>query len=206
MRAHSPPRSEARPRHSAIRVLAFAITLAVALASTSARAEESLHLGVDWGKLDEVLRNASGPLTLGAEPERPQSALMRTVPRMSIVARDWGASQPLFGPLGPTDQLRLSRSLRMVVARLRLGGGRIAPFAQIGFGQWRVDTSVVAMPNDEELAGQVGGGLELHVVRGVVVALEGSCTMLYREGSERVGLPLVSPNLWGGLLAARARF
>jgi hypothetical protein len=189
-------------------VLGGATTLAVALHAVPAAADDSLRLpvGVDWAKLAAVLREGPGSVLLGSEPERPEPPLFRTAPQMSVVARDWGASQSLFGPLGPTDQLRLSHSLRMVVARVRLGDGRITPFGQVGFGQWRVDTSVVAMPNDVEPAGQIGGGFELHVAPGAVVALEGSCTMLYREAHERQPTPLASPSLWGALLAARARF
>jgi hypothetical protein len=178
----------------------------MALVSTAAAADDSLRLGVDWGKLGAVLRDGPASLLLPKEPERPDPPLFGTAPQMSVVARDWGASQSLFGPLGPTDQLRLSRSLRMVVARVRLGNGRITPFAQVGFGQWRVDTSVVQMPNDVELAGQVGGGLELHLAPRAVVALEGGCTMLYRDAGERYTIPIASPNLWGALLAARAHF
>jgi hypothetical protein len=197
-----------RGRSGRVAALAGAVALAAACSSSTAAADEPLRLrlGAEWGKLADVLREGPAALLLGREPERPDPPLFRTIPQMSVVARDWGASQSLFGPLGPTDQLRLSHSLRMVVARVRLGGGRITPFAQIGFGQWRVDTSVVAMPNDVELAGQIGGGLELHVAPGAVVALESSCTMLYRDADSRPAIPLASPNLWAGLLAARARF
>lgn len=191
-----------------VAALAGAVALAVACSSAPAAADEPvrLRLGADWEKLADVLREGPAAVLLAREPERPEPPLFRSTPQMSVVARDWGASQSLFGTLGPTDQLRLSHSLRMVVARVRLGGGRITPFAQIGFGQWRVDTSVVAMPNDVELAGQIGGGLELHVAPGAVVALEGSCTMLYRDAGERPAIPLANPSLWAGLLAARARF
>jgi hypothetical protein len=197
----------ARPHRPATYALASTVVAALLATAPPASADESLRLpvGVDWGKLGAIVRDGPGALLLGREAERPDPPLFSTAPQMSVVARDWGASQSLYGALGPTDELRLSHSLRMVVARVRLGGGRITPFAQIGFGQWRVDTSVVQMPNDVELAGQTGGGLELHVAPRAVVALEGSCTMLYREG-ERSALPLASPNLWSTLLVARATF
>jgi hypothetical protein len=204
--SHSEDRRRRARRSARVAALGGAVALAVASPSSPAAADEAprLRLGAEWNKLADVLRDPA--VLLAREPERPEPPLFRTTPQMSVVARDWGASQSLFGPLGPTDQLRLSHSLRMVVARVRLGGGRITPFAQVGFGQWRVDTSVVAMPNDVELAGQIGGGLELHVAPGAVVALESSCTMLYRDASERPAIPLASPSLWAGLLAARARF
>ena len=120
---------------------------------------------------------------------------------MALVARDWGVSQVLWGHLAVTDQLRLSRSSRMVVARLRLADGRLSPFAQVGVGQWRVDTTVVpSLPADVELAGQLGGGFELEVSRQVALALEADCTMLYREGREPADI--ASGPLWSTLLAA----
>jgi hypothetical protein len=187
-------------------LLAFA---AAAVFSRSAAADDGLRMTVDWGKLGTVLREGAVSLearsTEGTGEHRAEPGTTAwTQPRMSVVARDWGASQPLLGRLALTDQLRLSRSSRMVVARVRLGDDRIAPFAQAGFGQWRVDTSVVPMPYDVELAGQVGGGFELHVAPRAVVALEGTYTLLYRE--EHEPQMLASPQLWGVLLAAKATF
>jgi hypothetical protein len=185
-------------------VLAAAACLAVVLAAPTAHAQQALRLQVDWDKLGAVLRDGPGAILMPREALRPDPPLFGTSPQMSVVARDWSASQSLYGALGPTDQLRLSSSLRMVVARVRLGEGRITPFAQVGFGQWRVDTSVVQMPNDVEVAGQIGGGFELRIAPRVVVALEGSCTMLYRESVQPE--MLASPRLWGALLAGRAHF
>jgi hypothetical protein len=168
---------------------------------------------VDWGKLGTVFREGAISLearstearsTEGSGEHRTEPGTPWMSPRMSVVARDWGASQPLLGRLALTDQLRLSRSSRMVVARVRMGDDRIAPFAQVGFGQWRVDTSVVPMPYDVELAGQLGGGLELRVAPHAVIALEGTYTLLYRE--EREPQMLASPQLWGVLLAGKATF
>ncbi len=191
------------------RTLAAGVALAAALVAQPATADEGLRLVVDWNKLGPMLRD--GAVSLEARSSEAMGerrveadAAGWTSPRMSVVARDWGASQPLLGRLALTDQLRLSSSLRMVVARVRLGDERIAPFAQVGFGQWRVDTSVVPMPFDVELAGQVGGGFELHVAPGAAVAVEATYTMLYREGRESAAL--ATPDLWGGMVAARARF
>jgi len=184
--------------------LAAAACLAVVLAAPSARAQQALRLEVDWDKLGAVLRDGPSAVLMPRESTRPDPPLFGTSPQMSVVAHDWSASQSLYGALGPTDQLRLSSSLRMVVARVRLAEGRITPFAQVGFGQWRVDTSVVQMPNDVELAGQIGGGVELRIAPRAVVALEASCTMLYRESLEPQ--MLASPHLWGTLLVGRAHF
>jgi hypothetical protein len=121
------------------------------------------------------------------------------------VARDWGVSQVLWGHLALTDQFRLSRSSRMVVTRVRLSDGRLTPFVHVGLGQWRADTSILpSMPGDVELAGQLGGGFELEVAPRTVLALEGDCTGLYRQGHD--ALAFSSGQLWSTLLAARARF
>jgi len=127
-------------------------------------------------------------------------------PRLALVARDWGVTQVLWGHLAVTDQFRLSRSSRMVVTRLRLVDGRLSPFLHVGVGQWRADTSVVAsLSSDVVLAGQLGGGFELEVAPRTVIALQADCTLLYREGRGD-GQTLASGQLWGTLLAARARF
>jgi hypothetical protein len=157
---------------------------------------------VDWTKLAPVLR-ADPRALVPREPERSEQLAFRMTPQMSLVARDWDESQSLFGRLQPTDQLRLSHSLRMVVARVSVGGGRISPYAQTAFGQWRVDTAVVRMHSDIELAGQIGGGFELHLTPDAAIAWEADCTMLYREARESETVPVT---LWGTLLAAKGRF
>jgi hypothetical protein len=194
-------------------VLAGAIVCA-ALRASPALASDTVPLTVEWDKLGVVLRDGPGALLPpgeGTSLERTypggsgESPWIGLSPRLSIVARDWSSSQRLWGYMGLTDQLRLSRSSRMVVSRIRLADGRLAPFAQLGLGQWRVDTAVVpALPSDVELAAQIGAGFELRVTRGAVLALEVDRTDLYRPG--RDPLSVACPHLWGALLAARAVF
>jgi hypothetical protein len=126
-------------------------------------------------------------------------------PQLALVARDWGGAQPLIGRLSVTDTLRLSRSSRMVVGRLRLFDGIVAPFAQAGVGQWRVDTDVLpVLPRDVELAGQLGGGLEFSADANSTIGLEADYTILYREQHEPQMIS--GPHLWGTYLAARVLF
>jgi hypothetical protein len=123
------------------------------------------------------------------------------------VARDWGASQLLVGNLTVTDQLRLTRSSRMVVSRVRLAEGRLVPFAQLGIGEWRVDRTLVpALPLNQQFAMQAGAGFELTVAPSVVVALEADWTLLMNDDITSQSQTIARPNLWGSLLAARARF
>jgi hypothetical protein len=196
------------------KVLAFiaAIALATAL-PTRARADDALRSVVAWNQLSVALHLGafslspheswrSAELSASAPPELQW---LGTSPHISFVARDWGVSQVLWGHLTVADQLRLSRSSRMVVTRLRFAGGRLAPFAQIGVGQWRVDTSVIAtLPTDVELAGQLGGGFELEIAPSAALVLQGDCTFIFPEGREPQMLS--SGHLWGTLLAARAQF
>jgi hypothetical protein len=124
---------------------------------------------------------------------------------MTIVARDWGHSHVVSGRMSLSEAMRLSRSSRMVVSRFRLSGGRITPFVQLGFGEWRIDRDL--MPEAihyVEVAAQVGGGCELQLVPGWELALESSSTLLYREGREPQNVPM--PRLFGTMLASRVTF
>jgi hypothetical protein len=184
------------------------------LVSSRAAADDPLRASMAWEQLGAALHlgvsslvphnTAAGPVgedTTSAS----RTSWLGTEPHLSIVARDWGVSQLLWGHLTVADQLRLSRSSRMGLGRLRLGGGLVAPFVQVGVGQWRADSRVLAWsPAETELAGQLGGGFEVAVAPRAVVALQGDCTLLVPEGREPQAL--APGHLWSALLAARARF
>jgi hypothetical protein len=200
------------------RVLAAVLALGCLFTPSVAVADDGLRLSLDWDKLGVVLHEGASSFlpheSWHAETIDPAQGGMTprwigTSPRLALVARDWGVSQVLWGHLAVTDQLRLSRSSRMVVSRLRLTDGRLMPFVHVGVGQWRADTSIVpALSSDVELAGQAGGGFELEVAPRTVLALEVDYTALYREGRDAQtcsgGQALAG--MWGTLLAARARF
>lgn len=206
-----------RPRRLRLRVLsAFLTAIACSSVSSVAAADDAVRLRIDWDGLGAILRQGTpgllpheswrseAPERFGATASEPPPWI-GVSPRVSLVARDWGVSQVLWGHLSLTDQLRLIRSSRMVVTRVGFADGRIVPFAQMGVGQWRVDTSLLpSLPSDAQPAGQLGGGFELEVMPHAVVALEGDCTMLYHEGREPMSLAIA--HVWGTLLAARARF
>jgi hypothetical protein len=194
---------------------AAAIALATCLVTHHAAASDRLALSVDWGKLGDFLRG--GTLFPAQESWRPASLEQKPASssvdlpwlgsstHVSLVARDWSGAQLLMGHLMLTDELRLSRSCRMVLTRLRLVDGRFTPFFQAGIGQWRVDTDLMPfLPRDVELAGQTGGGFELAVGSVATIALEADYTILYREQHEP---QMVSePRPWVAFVAARARF
>ena len=204
------PFVQARMSTSA-RAIAAALGLATALLAGPAMADDGLRLNVDWAKLEPVLR--FGPAALfpsefdrldAADPTGPMPWLGSS-PRVSLVARDWGASQRLFGRLALVDQMRPTQSSRMIVSRLRISDGRIAPFAQVGLGEWRVDTSVVpTFRTDRAFAGQAGAGLELQMSPEAVVALEADWTLLRTE--DEAMSATTQPTLWGVFIASRTRF
>jgi hypothetical protein len=190
---------------------------ATLFAVAPARADQSFRLGVQWEKLAEIIRTGGESLLpemglrLGrgddAAPDTPavDSGRLVMTPRVSLVARDWSGTGVLVGRLSPTDQVRLSRSSRMVIARVRATGGAFVPFLQAGVGQWRIDTDLLpAFRPDVEIAGQPGAGFEVTLAPSVVVALEMDYTILYREQHEPQ--MVCRPDLWGSLLAARGRF
>ena len=200
-------------------MIAAALALGACMAvAPLATADDGIQLRIDWDQLGMALRQgATGFLpreSWRAEAqERYGSASAEpppwigTAPRVSLVARDWGVSQLLWGRLSLTDQLRLTHSSRMVVTRVGLANGRIVPFVQLGVGQWRIDTSLVpTLPSDAQAAGQIGGGFELELARDTVIAIEADGTMLYREGRESDTLVAATAHVWGTLLAGRARF
>ncbi len=202
--------------------VAAALAIGLGLLARDARADGTPRLSVDWGKLGDVLRQAPGILLPrehdaehaergehadGADIPLAERRWIGLAPRMSLVARDWGASQLLVGDLTVTDQLRLTRSSRMVVSRVRLAEGRLVPFAQLGIGEWRVDRSLVpALPLNQQLAAQAGAGFELTVAPSFAVALEADWTLLWNDDIAAQPQTIARPNLWGSLLAARARF
>jgi hypothetical protein len=199
-------------------MVAFALVAAgLPSGAGSAHAQgRGLRLHVDWAKLEVILREGPDAFLPRAEswssaPEPSQGAASSEQkwfglsPHVSLVARDWAGAQLLLGHLVLTDQLRLSRSSRMVVTRFRLADGRIAPFAHVGLGQWRVDTDLMpVLPHDVELATQIGGGFEIALSRRATLAVEADDTILIREAREPQ--MIAGPHVWGVFLAARAGF
>ena len=202
------------------RLLGVAILLGTIAVSTPSRADGGMgvRLTMDWGNLLEkgsaLLKNRSErpesmeALRLGAQHPQLGSAWFGVAPRVSLVARDWGGARRLAGgQLSIADAMRVSRSSRMVVSRIRFGeqGTRLVPFAQLGLGQWRVDTDLVPVTiRDTEIAGQVGAGVELRVTRAWQIAAETDVTVLYREQHEPQ--QVTAPRLWATFLASRIEF
>jgi hypothetical protein len=213
-----------------------AAALATLLATSSASADgaASTPKGVDWTRvvtdLDRVARSGADVLdsprcspsgcetstnATAAAPERglklnvqdTTNDLLAFRPMMSLVARDWNSSFRVAGDrLALIDAMRLTTSTRMVLARVRMSDARIAPFAQVGLGQWRTDPFVLPLtPRYEEIAAQATGGVELRLMGSWQVALETTTTMLYREQQQNTR-DLPSAHMWSTTFASRFDF
>jgi hypothetical protein len=198
------------------RAFACAVALVSVLmgASRTAEAAPIATLDVDWERLAEAVRDARH--FFGERESKNEQSRARAVqdaaeprgglsPHLSLVARDWGGTEALFGGMTVRDQVRLSRSSRMMISRVRFMEGRFAPFFEVGLGQWRVDTDLMpVLPRDTELAAQIGGGFELHVWSRFALALEVDHFILYREQHEPQ--MITAPHVWGSFIGARAVF
>jgi len=153
----------------------------------------------------------AAPLTLVGQQGDPNTqnagnAWFGVAPRVSLVARDWGSAYRVAGDrLAVVDAVRLSSSTRMVLSRVRLSDRRFTPFAQLGLGQWRIDTNVVPLNrNYTEVAAQVGGGFEVRLSSSWQLAAETTMTVLHREGIQAGDAPV--PQMWSTMFASRLAF
>ncbi len=188
--------------------------------------------GVDWSRVlvefDALARRGADVLDsprcsrAGCQTEtnvtaaRPERAIRFDVeetskawfgiqPRLTLVARDWAGSFRVAGDrLALVDVMRLTTSTRMVLTRVRVTNARVAPFAQIGLGQWRTDPAL--MPHTaryEEIAAQVALGVEIRVSSAWALGVEQTGTMLHRERGDN-SLPCA--RMWSSALASRLEF
>src|SRR5204863_5864175 len=140
---------EKRQLSSLKKKAAVALATGAALFATPNTASADERVALDWGRViveaDQLARQGTDrlfPVTPSTRrPEQPQDNFTQNAtntwfgvaPRMSLVARDWGATHRLFGDrLSVVDAMRLTRSARMVMTRVRLSDTRITPFAQLG--------------------------------------------------------------------------
>jgi len=214
-------------------LLTFTAAALATMFATSAAMADAMPKSLDWSRvisdLDRVARSGANVLdsprcspsgcetstnATAAAPERglklnvqdTANDLLAFRPMMSLVARDWNSSFRVAGDrLALIDVMRLTTSTRMVLARVRMSDARIAPFAQVGLGQWRTDPFVLPLtPRYEEIAAQATGGVELRLMGTWQVALETTTTMLYREQQNSRDLP--AAHMWSTTFASRVDF
>jgi hypothetical protein len=140
------------------------------------------------------------------QPAAEEQSIFDLTPNASVVARDWRGSLKIVGARTMlVDDLRPTASNRMVIGRVATNAARISLFAQVGAGEWRVDT--VMFPGAvsySELAGQLGGGFELHLAPRLRVAGEIQYTMLARDLHYSEGE--VAPRMTSYVIAAAGTF
>ena len=201
--------------------------------ATSAASADTTPKGIDWTRVlvevNEVARRGAdvldsprcspaGCLTdtnaTAAQPERAlrprevqdtSSDWVGFRPTASLVARDWASSFRVTGDrLALIDAVRLTSSTRMVLARVRMTDARIAPFVQVGLGQWRTDPYILPLtPRYEEIAGQASAGVEVRLRGTWLVALDSAMTVLQRDKGD---LSLPSAHMWSTSFASRVDF
>ena len=215
------PAAYRRPTHltawqSCRLAIAAAGALAAMLTSPPAHAGDP-RLSTEWNRLAAALLTPLNAPDLVQHTPPPDPAAetlappapprwLGVAPRLSLVARDWAESRRLYGDLVLTDELRTTRSSRMVVGRVRLAEGLVAPFAQLGLGEWRVDTTLLpSLPHERELAAQAGIGFEIALAHDTTIALEADWTLLHPSDPNDI-LAQMHPALWGSSVALRTRF
>jgi hypothetical protein len=210
-------RQSARPSVA----IAIVATLGILTPSRAAKAEPAPAVPVEWGKLAAMFESpldahhtpapppARGDAADVVEPSPAAGWIagwLGRAPRFSLVARDWSGSQRLLGELTLTDELRPTHSIRMAVSRVRLTGGAVVPFAQLGVGEWRVDPTLLpTLPHAHDVAALTGLGFEAALSPATSLALEMDWTFL-RVGGDADVVAMTHPALWSTCLAARTRF
>lgn len=195
-----------------MRVIASALGLVVTLTlDASASAADAMPKASLAELVTETLilateTNASrsrGP----ADASRVRAPFFDTSPHASIVARDWRGSVRVVGTRGATalDDVRPTASTRMVFGRVGLGS-QLTTFAQLGVGEWRLDTAMFPHARgNAELAGQVGAGFDVELAREVHLAGEVQYTFLFR-GRDHYTPDEVAPRSLAAVVALKASF
>jgi hypothetical protein len=188
-----------------------------------AQGDDRPPAAVDWDRLNEAIRGGGGAQVLGPDESVPRAGVPGSIwlpdmsraaspsapwtPDVSLVARDWGGARFFLGHLSTTDRVRVGRSSRMVVGRVRVTAGRFVPFAELGLGQWRLGSDLDVRRQEVSYATELGSGFELRLSSSATVAIEADHAFLLREtGWPTCARAWSSARPWVGLLAARARF
>ncbi len=201
--------------HTLHRLISVATFTLCAMVPSAAHAESPVALSLDVAKVIESSyswlqgrEKPARPFTLRDKPaETPETAKPLLTPplRVSMVARDWSGAYSLSGGTLVSDQVRLSRSSRMVLTRVRADLGRIQPYVHTGLGEWRYDPAILTLlPRNQEYAIQLAAGFEYRVAKHARLAVEADYTILCREAREPQNNPV--PRVLGGYAVLHAKF
>lgn len=230
--APSVRRGAQRCRCPISRAVGVCIVFVGSIHAGGAAADLPIRIAVDWEKLGVLLQRddaepASGRRSEADRNQRPATArsLLDAATRSaqwSLIARDWNESRPLMGPSTAIDEVKTWRSRRMVLMRVKLTAGPLAPFAQIGLGEWRIDPDAPSLPHVSLTAGQIGIGLGYALASTISIVVQADCTALESGPGDTASSPTSGPLdvphssqqekwahpslLWGSMFAARLRF
>jgi len=134
---------------------------------------------------------ASAGVDKGTSQERePKKNALQPPLRLSLVMRDWKGAMSLLGRGAvASDQIRLTRSSRMLMGRITVGDGPIVPFVHFGAGEWRYDPDLVPFVRNQEFASQFGAGLAVRISKHMAFAWETDYVILCRERREPQNVP-----------------
>lgn len=201
--------------HTLHRLISVATFALCGMVPCVAHAESPVALSLDVNKVIESsyawLQGREKPVRPYAlrdkpaeSPESPKPLLTPPL-RVSMVARDWSGAYSLSGGTMVSDEVRLSRSSRMVLTRVRADLGRIQPYVHTGLGEWRYDPAILTLlPRNQEYAIQLAAGFEYRVAKHARLAVEADYTILCRESREPQNNPV--PRVLGGYAVLHTRF
>jgi hypothetical protein len=156
-----------------------------------------------------------GEKTRGSNPDRPPTLFHRDPPadptellgsevHLAVVARDWQQAFNLTdGRSLLFDRIRMIRSSRMAVVRIVASGGRLLPYAEASFGQWRPDTDIVPwLRADLETASQFALGVQIHIAARCAFAWDVEQTQIFFANAANIPTTRVTASF----AALRAEF
>ncbi len=138
------------------------------------------------------------------EPSAAPTAFIGSELHIAVLARDWREAYSLTdGRALLFDRVRLIRSSRMAVTRVSMAGGKLLPYVEMSFGQWRADVDLVPwLKSDTEVAGQIALGFEMHIAPRCAFAWDVEETQIYVDQEKNVP----ATRLVASFAALRAEF
>jgi hypothetical protein len=202
-------------RPTLLRLFSVAAFALCAVTPSAARADQPAALSLDVTKVIESsyawFAGRAKPVRAPANADKPAAAPASEKPvlnpplRMSLVARDWSGAYDIAGGTMVSDDVRLSRSSRMVLTRVRADLGRVQPYLHAGIGEWRYDPAILTLlPRNQEYATQLAAGFELRVAKYARLAVEADYTILCRETREPQNNPV--PRVLGAYAVLNTKF
>lgn len=208
-------------QHLTARIVALMVFAIALVAPRAARAEAPIALPMDVSRVIEssyawfeARTSKSSPTTTAPLrsiaradkiAQEPSTTILNPPIRLALVARDWGSTYTITGRKIATDDVRLSRSQRMLVGRARMDLGKFQPFVHVGLGEWRYDPTIMTLlPSNQEYATQLAAGFEMRIAKYARLAFEADYTLLVREEREAQNHP--EPRVLGAFAVMHAKF